>query len=169
MTTTIELIDQLIAEHKIFAERTENMERVANDAHLLDGLDEAKGAFTATTPGKSGNLAKLESLLQDISPWLNRHFDREETILLKAVKERGTQDIVNRFNALLLEHTDLRARIKQSEDQIASLKSGAMARHRWEASANDIRDHLAHTRELLEAHAGMENILFAEMRKLFED
>lgn len=169
MTTTIELIDQLIAEHKVFAERTENMEQVANDAHLLDGLDEAQGAFTDTSPGKGGTLAKLESLLEDISPWLNRHFDREETILLKAVKERGTQDMQNRFNALLLEHTDLRARVKQTEDQIVTLKSGAMARHRWEATAQDIRDHLAHTRQLLEAHAGMENVLFAEMRKLFED
>jgi hypothetical protein len=168
MPSTIELIDQLIAEHKIFNERTANMEQVANDAHLLDGLDEAKDTFTATKPGPSGGLARLESLLEDITPWLNRHFDREETILLKAVKERGSQEMVNSFNALLLEHTDLRTRIAQTKEQIESLKSGALARHRWEAGANDIRDHLAHTRTLLEAHANMENTLFAEMRKLFE-
>ena len=120
-------------------------------------------------PGKSGGLASLENLLDDITPWLNRHFDREETILLKAVKERGTEEMVNRFNALLLEHTDLRNRVSQTKEQIGSLKTGTLARHRWEAAANDIRDHLAHTRTLLEAHANMENTLFAEMRKLFEE
>jgi len=167
MPSTVELIDQLITEHKLFSERTADMAEVANDAHLLDGLDEAKDTFTATRPGQSGGLAKLEGLLDDISPWLNQHFDREETILLKAVKERGTGEMVNRFNALLLEHTDLRTRVAQTKEQIEALKSGALARHRWEAGANDIRDHLAHTRTLLEAHASMENTLFAEMRKLF--
>ncbi len=167
MPSTVELIDQLITEHKLFSERTADMAEVANDAHLLDGLDEAKDTFTATRPGQSGGLARLEGLLDDISPWLNQHFDREETILLKAVKERGTGEMVNRFNALLLEHTDLRTRVAQTKEQIEALKSGALARHRWEAGANDIRDHLAHTRTLLEAHASMENTLFAEMRKLF--
>ena len=169
MPSTIELIDQLIEEHRMFSERTANMAEVANDAHLLDGIDEAKDTFTATRPGKSGGLASLENLLDDITPWLNRHFDREETILLKAVKERGTEEMVNRFNALLLEHTDLRNRVSQTKEQIGSLKTGTLARHRWEAAANDIRDHLAHTRTLLEAHANMENTLFAEMRKLFEE
>jgi hypothetical protein len=169
MPSTTELIDQLIAEHKIFSQRTEDMELVASDAHLLDGLDEARDTFTARRPGQAGGLARLESLLEDISPWLNRHFDREETILLKAVKERASRDVVNRLNALLLEHTDLRSRVGQSKEQIESLKSGALARHRWEAGANDIREHLAHTRQLLEAHAGMENVLFADMRRLFED
>jgi hypothetical protein len=167
MPSTVELIDQLITEHKLFSERTADMAEVASDAHLLDGLDEAKDTFTATRPGQSGGLARLEGLLDDISPWLNQHFDREETILLKAVKERGTGEMVNRFNALLLEHTDLRTRVAQTKEQIEALKSGALARHRWEAGANDIRDHLAHTRTLLEAHASMENTLFAEMRKLF--
>ena len=169
MTTTIELIDQLIVEHRMFSERAGNLQEAANDAHLLDGLDEAKDTFTATKPGQSGGLGKLHSLLEDITPWLNRHFDREETILMKAVKERGTQDMVNRFNALLLEHTDLRARVTQAGEQVESLKTGTLARHRWEAAANDIRDHLAHTRTLLEAHAEMENTLFAEMRTLFEE
>ena len=169
MTTTIELIDQLIVEHRMFSERAGNLQEAANDAHLLDGLDEAKDTFTATKPGQSGGLSKLDSLLEDITPWLNRHFDREETILMKAVKERGTQDMVNRFNALLLEHTDLRARVTQAGEQVESLKTGTLARHRWEAAANDIRDHLAHTRTLLEAHANMENTLFAEMKRLFEE
>ena len=169
MPSTIELIEQLIVEHRIFNERATNLEQVANDAHLLDGLDEAKDAFTATRPGAGGGLGKLESLLDDISPWLNRHFDREETILLKAVKERGTQEMVNAFNALLLEHTELRNRVGQSREQITMLKSGTLARHRWEASANDIRDHLTHTRTLLESHSTMENGLFAEMKKLFQE
>jgi iron-sulfur cluster repair protein YtfE (RIC family) len=168
MPTTVELIDQLIVEHRMFHERAANLEQVANDAHLLDGIDEAKETFTATSPGARGNLDKLESLIDDIAPWLDRHFGREETILLKAVKEKGSQEMVNAFNALLLEHTDLRTRVKQTKEQIETLKSGALARHRWEAGANDIRDHLSHTRTLLEAHAERENVLFAEMKKLFE-
>ena len=165
MTTAVELIDQLIAEHKLIDERTENLEHTASDASLLKDLQDARETFIPGRLDQSKNLDKLRSMLDSISPWLNKHFEREETALLGMVEELGDRELITALNSLLLEHTDLRNRIFQLEDHITELKSGSLARHRWDASANDMRAHLTHTRKLLGAHAAMENDLFVELRR----
>ena len=81
------------------------------------------------------------------------------------MEEHGEQKLVIALNSLLLEHTDLRSRMTQAKQDVAELATGGLARHRWEASANDMRTHLTHTRKLLEAHASMENELFADLRR----
>ena len=169
MTDTVSLINQLISEHKVINERTGSIEKLANDASLLSDLKDAKESFVPGRLDQQHGLGKLESLIGDIAPWLDRHFEREETILLKAVEELGDREMVTALNSLLLEHTDLRGRIAQSKEHIAELKSGALARHRWDASANDLRAHLTHTRQLLEAHAAMENDLFRDLRRHLTD
>ncbi|MCJ7605028.1 MAG: hypothetical protein MUO19_03220 [Dehalococcoidales bacterium] len=165
MTDKISLIDQLIAEHKIIHQRTEDLENTANDANLLTDLKEAKETFVPGRLDQHKGLQKLESMLEDIAPWLDKHFKREETILLGAVEELGDRELISSLNSLLLEHADLRNRVAQSREHVTELKTGALARHRWDASANDMRGHLTHTRKLLEIHASMENDLFTELRR----
>jgi hypothetical protein len=165
MVETLKLIDQLIAEHKVISERTDSIEKFANDASLLSDLSEARETFVPGRFDQKKSLEKLQEMLGEIDSWLDRHFNREETILLKAVEEHGEQKLVMALNSLLLEHTDLRNRMTQSKQDVAELVTGGLARHRWEASANDMRTHLTHTRKLLEAHAAMENELFADLRR----
>ena len=69
------------------------------------------------------------------------------------------------LNSLLLEHEDLRNRLVHAKEHVTELISGGLARHQWEASANDMRAHLSHTRKLLEAHAAIEHELFVSMRE----
>lgn len=163
--TTLELIDQLIAEHKIMDERTASIEKAANDATLLADLKEAKDTFVPGRFDQGSSLLKLEESLLAIDSWLDKHFNREETVLLEAVERHGDQKLVKSLNSLLVEHTDLRDRMAHSKEHVAELLSGGLARHRWDASANDMRAHLSHTRKLLAAHAAMENELFGEIRQ----
>ena len=169
MTDTLKLIDQLIAEHKIISEQTESIEKTANDASLLSDLKEAKDTFTPGRFDQGQSLQKLQEMLETINPWLEKHFNNEETILLSAVEQHGDRKFVTALNSLLLEHTDLRNRMTSSMEDVAQLSGGGLARHRWEASANDMRAHLSHTRKLLEAHASMENDLFRDLRQILQE
>jgi DNA repair ATPase RecN len=57
------------------------------------------------------------------------------------------------------------ALIDRLKFRIAELRHGTLDRHQWEASANDMRAHLSHTRKLLEAHAAVETELMLELRR----
>jgi hypothetical protein len=165
MSDTLKLIEQLITEHKAIGEKALSLEKAANDASLLADLDEAKSTFVPGRFDQSQSLKELQEMLDAIETWLNHHFNREETILLDAVKKDGDTKFISALNSLLLEHTDLRNRLVHAKQHVAELTGGGLGKHRWDASANDMRTHLAHTRKLLEDHAAMENDLFRELRR----
>ena len=165
MDDTLQLIDQLIAEHKIINERAESLEKAANDASLLSDLKEARDTFVPGELFQSENLQKLEQMLEAIYTWLEKHFDREETVLLPAVEKHGEEKFVTALNSLLFEHTDLRDRLSHSRKRVTELLSGRLAQNLWDATANDIRTHLSYTRKLLATHAAKENHFFTELRR----
>lgn len=165
MEEIVTLIDNLIDEHKAIVKDAQSLEQVANDASLLEDLAEARGTFVPGRFDQKQNLHKLQELLETIAQGLQAHFNREETGLLAAFEKHGDRKLVTTLNSLLLEHEDLRNRLAHSKEHVAELVSGGLARHLWEASANDMRAHLSHTRKLLEAHAAIENELFVELRQ----
>jgi len=165
MDETLVLINELINEHKIIRKKTQSLEQVANDAILLEKLEEAKETFVPGRFDQKQSLQKLQELLNSIAIWLDEHFNREETALLIAVEKHGERKLVTALNSLLLEHADLRNRLVHAREHVAELLSGGLASHQWAASASDMRVHLRHTRKLLEAHAATENELFVELRR----
>jgi hemerythrin-like domain-containing protein len=165
MDETLALIEQLIKEHKVISDNIQSIEAAANDASLLADLEDAGETFVPGRFDQKQSLEKLEGLVQTIESWLEKHFNREETALLKAIEQHGDSKFVTAFNSLLLEHADLKNRVAQTRSHVAELAAGGMGAHQWAASASDMRAHLNHTRKLLEAHAGIENELFAELRQ----
>jgi iron-sulfur cluster repair protein YtfE (RIC family) len=159
------LIDKIIDEHKVMIKEAQSIEQVANDASVLVALEEAKDNFVPGRFDQKQSLQKLQESLEKIDKGLQEHFNREETGLLAAFEKHGDRRLVTTLNSLLLEHTDLRNRLAHSKDHVAELVSGKLARHQWEASANDMRAHLSHTWKLLEAHAAIENELLMELRQ----
>ena len=165
MEEIVALINKLIDEHKVVIEDARALEKVANDASALVELEEARDTFVPGRFDQKQSLQKLEESLEAIDKGLKEHFDREETGLLAAFEKHGDRKLVTTLNSLLLEHEDLRNRLAHAREHVAELVSGGLARHQWEASANDMRAHLSHTRKLLEAHAAIENELFVAMRQ----
>ena len=100
MTDTLQLIEQLIEEHKVLAEKTQSLEAAVNDARLLTEITKAKNTFV---PGRHDQADKLKIMeeMRSLDIWLDKHFIREETILLKAVEEHGDVKMVESLNKLL--------------------------------------------------------------------
>jgi iron-sulfur cluster repair protein YtfE (RIC family) len=143
---TLELIDQLIAEHKVISNKTQSLEDAANDAKLMSELTVARETFVPGRLDQAKRLQKLEEMLLAIDTSLENHFNREETVLLKAVEDRGDLKLIESLNALLFEHSDLRSRLDHAKMRVAELINGSLQSHIWNATANDIRAHLSHTR-----------------------
>lgn len=165
MVDILDLIEQLIAEHKILSEKTLSLENAVNDARLISDLTQARDTFVPGRFDQTEKLKVMEGMLNSIDIWLEKHFNREETVLLQAVEQYGDMQLTESLNKLLFEHSDLRYRIAHSKKRVAELLSGSLHQHVWNASANDARSYLSHTRTLLETHAGMENRLFSEIRR----
>jgi len=164
MEETVALIDKLFEEHKAIKEGVQSLEQIASDASAMVELEAAKDTFMPGRLDQQQGLQKLQESLKAIEKGLDAHFNREETALLTAFEKHGDREMVSSFSSLLLEHEDLRNRFVHSKNHVAELVDGGLARHKWEASAHDMRAHLSHTRKLLEAHAGIEYELFKALR-----
>jgi len=169
MERTLALIDQVLEEHKLIIKNVRNLEQVANDAAALLGLDSAKEQFVPGRFDQGQTLKKLPEWLETIDKGMQAHFGREETALLAAFEEHGGKELAAELHSLLREHEDLRNRLARSREQVAELSSGGLSSQLWEASANDMRAYISHTRRLLEAHAELERKLLQRVRaKLME-
>ena len=153
---TLALIDRIIAEHQVVFKGLQNLEGILSDLVAITGMEEARDAFMPGRLDQKENLEKLQESLEKIDQGLQAHFNREETALLAAFEKHGDRELVSALNALILQHEDLKKRFDRSKKQVAELIGGGLARHKWEASAHDMRAHISHTRKLLEAHAAGE-------------
>ena len=164
MEDDLAVIERVIAEHKTIRQRFQTLEKVANDAEAMAGFEEAKEAFMPGRLGQNQGLNSLGDTLNAIEDGLQRHFHFEEISLPEVVDHCGDEENKSSLRSILLEHADLRNRVAHSKKHVAELAAGDMARHRWEASAHDMRTYISHTRRLLEAHAEIEQELLHELR-----
>ena len=158
------IIDRVIAEHKTITQRFHDLEKIANDAEAMAGFEEAKEAFMPGRLDRKQGLTELENTLKAVEDGLQKHFHFEETSLPSVVDRHGDEELKSSLRSIFLEHVDLRNRLAHSKKHAAELVSGDMARHRWEASANDMRAYISHTRKLLEVHAEIEQELLNNLQ-----
>ena len=165
MDDTLQLIDQLIEEHRVVGEKTRSLEKAANDASLLSDLKQAGDTFVRGDIAGPDDLKKLEVIFNETDAWLNRHFNREETVLRPAVNKYGDGKLVASLNSLLFEHAELRDRMLHSRKRVDELRGGSLDWARRDASVRDLKDHISHSRRLLETHAARENHFLTEFRR----
>jgi iron-sulfur cluster repair protein YtfE (RIC family) len=163
------LIERIIEEHKTLMKDLETVDKVANDAQAMRSFEKAKEAFVPGRLNQSQGLDELEGLLKTIEQGLDGHFGREETGLMSVFEEHGDKEIASSFHSLLEEHEEMRERIKNSLGQITALADGGLSRHIWEATANDIRAHIGHTRRLLGRHAAAEQELLHKLQTILSE
>jgi hemerythrin-like domain-containing protein len=165
MDETRRLIDQLIAEHKTVDEKTGSLEKAVNDVRLLSSLKEVGNTFVQGGIPEDTDLKNLAQMLNVITSWLDRHFDREENILRPAVIKYGNYKFVHSLDSILFEHSDLRDRMAQARLHIDELMAGGLDPVRHDAAVRDLRVHISHSRRLLETHAAQENHFLTEFRR----
>lgn len=164
MEEALALIEKIIEEHKQILGNIRALEQVTNDAGALRVLDIAKEGFMPGRPDQAEGLHKLDELLAMTNSGIRAHFNREETGLLAAFEEHGGEMLISALRALLLEHDVIRKRFVHAEQLVTELKMGDLSRYVWEASAYDMRAHIAHTRKLFEVHARSEQNLLRTLR-----
>lgn len=164
MDTTLQLIDQLIAEHKTVGEKTKSLGKT-NDATLISNLKEVKGEFLDGDGATTADLKRLDRMLEEIDTWLGKHFSREETVLLPAVGKYGDDRLVTALNSLLFEHSDLKDRMVHSRERLDELKDWGQPQDVWYSRAGDLRAYISHSIKLIETHAARENQILNELRQ----
>jgi hemerythrin-like domain-containing protein len=165
MDETLQLIDQLIAEHKTVGEKNRSLEKAANDVRLLSGLKQAGDTFVRGGISQNEDLKNLAQIINIIAAWLDKHFNREETALRPAVIKYGNNRFVNSLDSLLFEHSELRDRLLHARMRIDELLGGSLDQVRRDAAVRDLRVHLNHSRKLLETHAARENHFLTELSR----
>ncbi|MFH1651657.1 MAG: hemerythrin domain-containing protein [Chloroflexota bacterium] len=165
MDDIINLIDQLIAEHRMFGRQAKELEKVANDVQAIAGLEKAQDAFMPGRLDQKKGLQQFWELLESYGEGINAHFDREETALLRAFEKQGDKELVSALNSLLAEHVDLRGRLEEMKKHTVELISGELGSHFWSAKAHDTRVYMGHTVRLINVHARSEYGLFTSLKK----
>ncbi len=169
MEDTIALIDQLIEEHKVMTRRGSELKNIANDIEVKAGLEKARDAFMPGRFDQKKGLEAFENLLVTYGEFLDAHFNREETALLKAFEKNGNSRLVSALRTLLDEHTDLRNRIQELKKHTVELLSGELASHYWSARAHDMRVYMSYTTTVLGVHARNEYRLFTLLKKQLQE
>ncbi|MBM4448821.1 MAG: hypothetical protein FJ015_06275, partial [Chloroflexi bacterium] len=131
MEDDLAIIERVIAEHKTIRQHFQRLEKVANDAEAMVGLEEAKEAFMPGRLGQKKGLLSLGNTLNTIEGGLQRHFHFEEISLPEVVDHCGDEEDRASLRSILLEHADLRNRVARSKKHVAELTNADMARHRW--------------------------------------
>jgi hypothetical protein len=165
MEDDLVIIERVIAEHKTIRQRFQHLEKAVNDAEAMMGFDAAKEVFMPGRLNQKQGLSQLEDTLNTIENGLQGHFHFEEVYLPPVVDRHGDEELKSSLRSIFLEHVDLRGRLAHSKKHAAELIEGGMARHRWEASAHDMRTYISHTRKLMEAHAEIEQELLHDLKK----
>lgn len=164
MDIALELIDQLIAEHKSIADKTKSVNE-ANDDTFIAGLKKMKNHFAEGKEAITVDIKSLERVLEEIGSQLGKHFSREETVLLPIVEKDGNEKLLTALNPLLFEHSDLRDRLVHIRKRVDELKNWSLAQDIWYSRAGDLRVYITHTTKLIETHAARENHLLKEFRQ----
>jgi hemerythrin-like domain-containing protein len=165
MDTTLQLIDEIIAEHKSLGNKTKSLTATTNDIMLISSLKQAKNEFSEGDGAPTVDLKRLDNMLEEIENWLGKHFSREEFVLLPAVKVYGDDRLVTALNSLLFEHSDLRDRMVHSRKRVDELRDWSLPQNIWYSRAGDLRTYISHTIKLIETHAARENHLLNEFRR----
>ena len=168
MDETIELIAQLIEEHKIINRTVQDLERAVNDVDIGNEINRAKEAFVPGRFQQKEGLLRLKELLEAADKRIEAHFNREETSLLIAFERSAVGNLVSALRSLLTEHGELREQMVHTKELVAELIGGDLSHQSWEAKANDLRAYISNNHNLLLNHARKELEIFLQIKKQLE-
>jgi iron-sulfur cluster repair protein YtfE (RIC family) len=162
----IDLIDQIISEHKQIIDLSIASKSMANDIAVISQLDESiKSIAPKGSNARGESLRNLLTSLEKINQMLEGHFSQEEGLLLNAFQKQRQSTIASTFSFLVDEHQELKKHIARSRQLAAELAAKGLSREVWKRKAKVMQIYLHHTLKLLEAHAETETQLLQELRQ----
>ena len=164
----IELIDELITEHRQIGQSMKTYEQVIDDLCAAQKLEDTKESLVPSRFEDSRKkVEQLEEDLGHIVSDLEHHFDREEKVLLDAFKRRGSTELASVLYELLSEHSAIRRLLEAASVEASELIADRSSRSVWQPKAWALRARIASVGREIESHARREEDLFHQAKQLF--
>ena len=163
------LIEKIIEEHRIILGGIHNLNERANDVAAMRGLGQAQETFT---PGRLHDqkeaLRNWKESLSFVDAGIQAHFNREETALVAAIAEYGSEELASALRHWLAEHAELRERLAKMRIDVDELIAAESYHVVWQGKAWGIRVYMTHTGKLFDVHARGEQKMLVKLRNLLQ-
>lgn len=164
----IELIDELITEHRQIGENMKACKWAMDDLCGTQRLEDAKESLVPSRFEDSRK--KVEQINEDLGRTVNdleHHFNREENVLLESFERHGSVELASLLHELLSEHSAIRRQLEATRVEASELITDRSSRSVWQPKAWDLRARIASVGRELESHASREEDLFQQAKQLF--
>ena len=164
----IELIDELITEHRQIGENMKACKWAMDDLCGEQRLEDAKESLVPSRLEDSRK--KVEKIDEDLGHIVNdleHHFNREENVLLEAFERRGSAKLASLLHELLSEHSAIRSQLEAARVEASELITDRSSSSVWQPKAWALRARIANVGRELESHASREEDLFQQAKQLF--
>ena len=158
----IELIDELITEHRQIGENMKACKLAMDDLCGAQRLEDAKESLVPSRFEDSRKkVEQIDEYLGHTVNDLEHHFNREEKALLDSAK------LASILHELLSEHSAIRRQLEAARVEASELITDRSSRSVWEPIAWALRARIASVGRELESHASREEDLFQQAKQLF--
>ena len=164
----IELIDELITEHRQIGENMKACKWAMDDLCGTQRLEDAKESLVPSRFEDSRK--KVEQIDEDLGRTVNdleHHFNREENVLLESFERHGSVELASLLHELLSEPSAIRRQLEATRVEASELITDRSSRSVWQPKAWDLRARIASVGRELESHASREEDLFQQAKQLF--
>ena len=164
----IELIDELITEHRQIGENMKACKLAMDDLCGAQRLEDVKESLVPSRFEDSRKkVEQIDEYLGHTVNDLEHHFNREEKALLDAFERSGSAKLASILHELLSEHSAIRRQLEAARVEASELITDRSSRSVWEPIAWAWRARIASVGRELESHASREEDLFQQAKQLF--
>ena len=167
MSETLDIVEQILDEHKQFNNDFQSLDRVTSDVQAASKLasNKTKDFFVPKSLDDHGSgVQQWKAMLDGIDRGLRAHFEREETALSGAFKRDGTPELAAALDELLKEHAALNQHVAKLLKDAADIASGGAMIEVWEGSGWGMKTNIDRLRAEIEEHAERERVLLGKMK-----
>ncbi len=163
MEDYLAIIRRIIEWHQTLREHVRLVGDSLSDREALTSLERARADWV---PGRPEILAekqkKLQRAISFLDEGLKNHFAYEEKVLPPLLGELF-------MRALILDHQEIREKIKENESIVANIKLEGLSRDELLSQESYIQQVIESSYQLFEGHATREEIILEMLRRALED
>ena len=162
MAGEIEIIDEVIAQHKILRANLLDVRNSLTDFDALFRLQKAQAAWAQSSVNKlQDQKRQFQDTLTRVQRGVEGHFTWEERVLQPLFGEAF-------MKALLFVHNQIRQQIKQTIAVADSASVEGLSQEDILEQKSRLEDATSRTNTMLEEHAGLEEQMLMMLKRTFE-
>jgi hypothetical protein len=162
MADNLKIVDRVIKEHHTIRGHVKLVGDSVSDLEALFSLQKARPDWIlSSTEALSEKQDKLQQTISALDEGLKNHFSFEEKLLPPLFGEFLMQ-------ALILEHSEIKKRIDETESLLTNTKLEGLSRRELLSQKAQIQQKVEGILQLVEEHAGKEETILKMLKKALE-